>query len=309
MPPSVSRIVLDAQEDLRREIARAMHDGPAQSLTNIVLQAQIVERLVAARPGVRGRRGPPPDRDGPADPGRDEVVHLRRPADGPRRPGARADPAPRDARARAKRAGVPVEFESLGEDRRLPMDLESGLFRMLDEALAAYLAGRPDPSPCASTGVSGLEAGHGARAAVEAGRRRRRTRRRDKDLPPALAAMMEDAGADGNGMPPRPAAARRSCLPPALAGDPGARRVDRGHRRAAGEGGVRLRPAGRSRRPATIACGVRPRAAIAAGSGPRRVRADPRPDQRADRRLAGVFGGAVADALAAIAWPSTGDGG
>src|SRR5215210_1389908 len=53
----MSRIVLNAQEDLRREIARAMHDGPAQSLTNIVLQAQIVERLlgrdpVAAQPEV-----------------------------------------------------------------------------------------------------------------------------------------------------------------------------------------------------------------------------------------------------------------
>src|SRR6187402_1089509 len=44
VPPAVSRLLLGAQEDLRREIARAMHDGPAQSLTNIVLQAQIVER-------------------------------------------------------------------------------------------------------------------------------------------------------------------------------------------------------------------------------------------------------------------------
>ena len=50
-PPAVSRLLLAAQEDLRREIARAMHDGPAQSLTNIVLQAQIVERLVDTRPG------------------------------------------------------------------------------------------------------------------------------------------------------------------------------------------------------------------------------------------------------------------
>ncbi len=55
MPPAVSRLLLTAQEDLRREISRAMHDGPAQSLTNIVLQAQIVERLVAADPvGARG---------------------------------------------------------------------------------------------------------------------------------------------------------------------------------------------------------------------------------------------------------------
>jgi two-component system sensor histidine kinase DegS len=54
VPPAVSRLLLDAQEDLRREIARAMHDGPAQSLTNIVLQAQIVERLVATDPAKAG---------------------------------------------------------------------------------------------------------------------------------------------------------------------------------------------------------------------------------------------------------------
>src|SRR5262245_55022190 len=35
LPPGVSRIILTAQEDMRREIARQMHDGPAQSLTNI----------------------------------------------------------------------------------------------------------------------------------------------------------------------------------------------------------------------------------------------------------------------------------
>jgi two-component system, NarL family, sensor histidine kinase DegS len=50
IPQAVSRLVLTAQEDLRREIARAMHDGPAQSLTNIVLQAEIVERLVLKDP-------------------------------------------------------------------------------------------------------------------------------------------------------------------------------------------------------------------------------------------------------------------
>ena len=50
IPTAVSRMVMSAQEDLRREISRAMHDGPAQSLTNIVLQAQIVERLVTRDP-------------------------------------------------------------------------------------------------------------------------------------------------------------------------------------------------------------------------------------------------------------------
>ena len=50
MPPGVSRMILTAQEDMRREIARQMHDGPAQSLTNIVLQAQIVDRLMTKAP-------------------------------------------------------------------------------------------------------------------------------------------------------------------------------------------------------------------------------------------------------------------
>ena len=50
-------MILTAQEDMRREIARQMHDGPAQSLTNIVLQAQIVEQLMAKDFGEgRGRR-------------------------------------------------------------------------------------------------------------------------------------------------------------------------------------------------------------------------------------------------------------
>ena len=50
----------------------------------------------------------------------------------------------RAARERGRRAGVPVDFDSMGQDRRLPMDLESGLFRILDEAMAAYLGARAE---------------------------------------------------------------------------------------------------------------------------------------------------------------------
>ena len=42
----------------------------------------------------------------------------------------------RMTRDRGRRAKIPVEFESLGQDRRLPMDIESTIFRILDEALA-----------------------------------------------------------------------------------------------------------------------------------------------------------------------------
>src|SRR3954454_19377539 len=42
--------VLAAQEQMRREIARQMHDGPAQSIANIALQAQIVQRFFEREP-------------------------------------------------------------------------------------------------------------------------------------------------------------------------------------------------------------------------------------------------------------------
>jgi two-component system sensor histidine kinase DegS len=139
----MSRIVLNAQEDLRREIARAMHDGPAQSLTNIVLQAQIVERLL-------GR-----DLDGARGELRLLVSMVQQTLDATKsfifdvRPMVLDDlglvpTLRRAARERGRRAGIPVEFESVGQDRRIEVDLESSLFRIIDEALTGYLAGRPD---------------------------------------------------------------------------------------------------------------------------------------------------------------------
>jgi two-component system sensor histidine kinase DegS len=47
---SVVRII-EAQERERRRLSRQMHDGPAQSLTNLILQAEICERLMDADPG------------------------------------------------------------------------------------------------------------------------------------------------------------------------------------------------------------------------------------------------------------------
>ena len=199
MPPAVSRLVLGAQEDLRREIARAMHDGPAQSLTNIVLQAQIVERLVQLDP------------NSAAGEVRQLVAMVQQTLDATKsfifdvRPMVLDDlglvPTLRRAtRERGRRAGVPVEFESMGQDRRLPMDIESGLFRMLDEALAGYLGAAPDRVWLRLDWADQLEARIGAtRAVAEA----RRTSDVDlpapepgAELPPALAAMFEARLAD-----------------------------------------------------------------------------------------------------------------
>ena len=198
VPPAVSRLLLGAQEDLRREIARAMHDGPAQSLTNIALQAQIVDRLVTTDPTKAGAEV------------RQLIAMVQQTLEATKsfifdvRPMVLDDlglvpTLRRAARERGRRAGIPIEFDSMGTDRRLPMDLESGLFRILDEAMAAYLGARADRISVRLDWTEQIEARVAAsrtmvEARFDAGLDAASTD--DKDLPPALAAMMEDRRAD-----------------------------------------------------------------------------------------------------------------
>ena len=142
-PQALSMVVLSAQEDLRREIARNMHDGPAQSLTNIVLQAEIVERLVSRDPSAAiGEL-------------RQLVAMVQQTLEATKtfifdvRPMVLDDlglvpTLRRSARDRGRRAGVTVDFESIGVDRRLDVDSESALFRIADEALGGFLNRKPD---------------------------------------------------------------------------------------------------------------------------------------------------------------------
>ena len=181
-PPAVSRLVLAAQEDLRREIARAMHDGPAQSLTNIVLQAQIVERLLDRDPAQRR-----------AEIGQ-LVAMVQQTLDATKtfifdvRPMVLDDlglvpTLRRVARDRGRRAAGPgrvrVVRAPTGACRWSSRAACSGC---IDEALAGYLSAspervairldwarpgsRPGSRPCASAG-----AGRRARAGAAAGRR------------------------------------------------------------------------------------------------------------------------------------------
>ena len=143
LPPAVSRLVLAAQEDLRREIARAMHDGPAQSLTNIVLQAQIVERLLERNPAqAKAEIGALVDMvQHTLDATKTFIFDVR--------PMVLDDlglvpTLRRVSRDRGRRSQVPIEFESYGTDRRLPMDIESALFRLIDETLTGFLSCHPE---------------------------------------------------------------------------------------------------------------------------------------------------------------------
>lgn len=220
-------MVVDAQEALRREIARAMHDGPAQSLTNIVLQAHIVERLV--------------ERDPPAAAGEVRLLTsmVQQTLDATKsfifdvRPMVLDDlglvpTLRRAANERGKRAGVPVAFESLGSDRRLAQDLESGLFRMLDDALAAYLAAAPDGVTVTLDWGDQLDARvSAARAVVEAevdaGVVPTPDVEGDKDLPPALALILEERRATERDAAEAAIKAAVVVLDPAVVADIGAR--------------------------------------------------------------------------------------
>jgi two-component system, NarL family, sensor histidine kinase DegS len=199
MAPAVSRLVLTSQEDLRREISRAMHDGPAQSLTNIVLQAQIVERLVAMDPA--SALGEVHQLIGMVQ----RTLEATKTFIFDVRPMVLDDlglvpTLRRSARERGRRAGVAVDFDSMGQDRRLPMDLESGLFRILDEALVGYLERSPTRITMRLDWADQVEARvHAVRAAdpdAKPAPPAVEEPASGAELPPALRAMMEDRRAD-----------------------------------------------------------------------------------------------------------------
>jgi len=199
--------VLDAQEEMRRGIARAMHDGPAQSLTNIILQAQIVQRLMAT------------DTTRAAQEVDQLVAMVEQTLEATKsfifdvRPMVLDDlglvpTLRRAARDRGRRSQVAIDFDSVGADRRLPDDVESALFRCIDEAITGYLEAasphlemrmdwtdhdvttRLTATPPAGVGPGAAEAATALQAAQE--KAAPALEPPSADLPPALAAMIAE---------------------------------------------------------------------------------------------------------------------
>jgi len=135
-------VLLRAQEELRREIARQMHDGPAQSLANIALQAEIVLRLASRGDGrTQGELGQLRAMVEHALDATKEFIFDVRPMvldDLGLVPTLR-----RTAADRGRRAGVEIDLDSQGTERRLAQDSESGLFRLIDDTINGYLALHP----------------------------------------------------------------------------------------------------------------------------------------------------------------------
>jgi two-component system sensor histidine kinase DegS len=193
--------VLAAQEEMRRDIARQMHDGPAQSIANIALQAQIVQRLFERDPE-RARK----ELD-------DLVGMVQQALEATKsfifdvRPMVLDDlglvPTLRRSAREWGRRGTSIRFESVGADRRLATHLESGLFRIIDDVVAGYLALHPTEIVVrldwSELGLRTTVQAQRAGAVQSAEARARATvaaARRDRSLPQALATMIHEQESD-----------------------------------------------------------------------------------------------------------------
>jgi two-component system sensor histidine kinase DegS len=128
-----SRQVFQLIEEERMRIARDMHDGPAQSMSNLVLQAEILERLVNKPDAILHEL-------------QDFKNAVRNALDETRqlifdlRPMTLDDlglvPTLRKyLKEYSDKHRLPVRFNVVGEERRLPGNTEGTLFRIIQEAL------------------------------------------------------------------------------------------------------------------------------------------------------------------------------
>jgi len=194
----VSGDALAAQEQMRREIARQMHDGPAQSIANIALQAQIVQRLFERDPGRAAQEL------------KELVGTVQHALEATKtfifdvRPMVLDDlglvpTLRRSAAERSRRFSVPVRFESVGTDRRLSTEIESGLFRMIDDAVGGYVSAhatsvlvRLDWSEQTVRATVGGTSPNPEQTAEQRAKASVAAARRDKAVPGALASMIHE---------------------------------------------------------------------------------------------------------------------
>jgi two-component system sensor histidine kinase DegS len=131
---SASRQVFQIIEEERLRIARDMHDGPAQSMANLVLQAEVLEKLLLKDPTAVVA----------------ELIDfksvVREALEETRRLIFDLRPMTLDdlglvptlrryVKEYAEKSGLQARFHVVGEERRLPGNYEAVLFRIVQEAL------------------------------------------------------------------------------------------------------------------------------------------------------------------------------
>ncbi|MCR6095053.1 histidine kinase [Salipaludibacillus agaradhaerens] len=127
--------IIQAQEEERKKISREIHDGPAQTMANVMLRSELVEKVL--------------DQDG-VEKARVEIHDLRRMVKNSlsevRRIIYDLRPMTLDdlglvptltkyLRNAEEHTGVSITFHRLGKDQRLPSEMEVAIFRFIQEAV------------------------------------------------------------------------------------------------------------------------------------------------------------------------------
>jgi two-component system sensor histidine kinase DegS len=126
--------IIRAQEEERQRVAREIHDGPAQSMANVVLRAEICERLLTA-----GRQEVTQELAQLKMLVKESLREVRKIIFN-LRPMALDDLGLvptlfRFLENMREQDGINISFEVLGDERRLSSTLEVALFRMIQEGV------------------------------------------------------------------------------------------------------------------------------------------------------------------------------
>ncbi len=128
--------IVEAQEAERQRLARQMHDGPAQSLTNFILQAEICQRLFDRNPDRAGEelKNLKATATATFQKVRDFIFDLR--------PMMLDDlglvpTIRRYVEAYQEKTGIRTQLSILGDERRLPGHIEVMMFRSVQSIMGA----------------------------------------------------------------------------------------------------------------------------------------------------------------------------
>lgn len=127
--------IIEAQEEERKRLSREIHDGPAQMLANMLLRSELIEKICKEQ-GTDAAIGELKDLRSLVRDSLREVRHIIYDL----RPMALDDlglipTLQRYLKTVEENFAIPIEFHTIGKERRLPAKFEVALFRLIQEAV------------------------------------------------------------------------------------------------------------------------------------------------------------------------------
>lgn len=127
--------IIQAQEEERKKLSREIHDGPAQTMANVMLRAEIVEKVLDSE-GVEKARVEIRDLRAMVKSSLSEVRRIIYDL----RPMTLDDLGLMPTLAKylknvEERTGISTEFKNIGKEQRFPSHMEVAIFRFIQEAV------------------------------------------------------------------------------------------------------------------------------------------------------------------------------